>query len=94
MLHLEALVQAGKLGADQIKRWRAWFSFLAHLYHTDNFYPGPSTMKAMGSTNSVEPTIAGMANQNFYTDVVTLAAYAGQVFSGHPSAVAWREKFL
>ncbi len=94
MLHFEALARKGKLGAEQVARWRAWFAFLAHLYHSDNFYPGPSTMEPIESANSVEPTMAGMSNQNFYTDVITLFAFAGQVFSGHPSAQAWRDKFL
>jgi hypothetical protein len=94
MLHFEKLAREGKLAAEQIARWRAWFSFLAQLYHSDNFYPGPSTMEPIESANSVEPTMAGMSNQNFYTDIITLFAFAGQVFPGHPSAKAWREKFL
>jgi len=94
MLRFEYLAQQGRIDAEQIVRWRAWFSFLAHLYHSDNFYPGPSTMEPMGSANSVEPTIAGMSNQNFYTDVITLFGLAGQVFPGHPSAPRWRDKFI
>jgi Heparinase II/III-like protein len=94
MLHFEALVKERKVGAEQIARWRSWFSFLAHLYHSDNFYPGSSTMEPIGSANSVEPTMAGMSNQNFYTDIITLSAFAAQVFPGHPSAAGWRDKFL
>lgn len=94
MLHFEKLAGEGKFDAGQIARWRAWFSFMAHLYHTDHFYPGPSTMEPIESANSVEPTIAGMSNQNFYTDIITLFAFAAQVFPGHPSAKAWRKKFL
>jgi hypothetical protein len=93
MLHFEELVRDGKLPPGQIKRWRAWFAFLAHLYHSDHFYPGASTMEPVGAVNSVEPTMAGMSNQNFYTDVIALFAFAGQVFPEHPSAPAWREKF-
>lgn len=94
MLHFEKLVKEGKLGATHIARWRGWFSFLAHLYYTDHFYPGPSSMEGMGSNNSFEPTMAGMANQNFYTDVIALFGYAAQVFTEHPATAAWREKFL
>ncbi len=94
MLLFESLVREGRLTAAQVLRWRAWFVLLAHLYHTDNFYPGASTMEPIGSDNAVEPTIAGMANQNFYTDIITLFAYAAQAFPAHPSVEAWREKFL
>jgi hypothetical protein len=94
MLRFEALVQQGKLNAGQVTRWRAWFSFMAHLYFSDNFYPGPSSMEPVDSNNSFEPTIAGMANQNFYTDAIALFGVAGQVFTGNPSAGDWRDKFL
>jgi hypothetical protein len=94
MLHFESIVKEGKLSPEQTTRWRAWFSFLAHLYHTDNFYIGASTMEGTDSPNSVEPTIAGMANQNFYTDIIALPAFAAQAFPGHPAAAAWRDKFL
>ena len=94
MLHFEGLAATGKLTPEQITRWRSWFTFLAHLYYTDNFYPGASTMEPVQSDNSVEPTMAGMSNQNFYTDIITLFGYAAQVFAGHPSVGAWREKFL
>lgn len=94
MLRFESLVQQGKLSTEQIARWRAWFSFLAHLYYTDNFYPGPSSMEPIDSVNSFEPAMAGMANQNFYTDAIALFGVAGQVFTGNPSASNWRDKFL
>ena len=94
MLRFESLAQQGKLSHEQITRWRAWFSFLAHLNYTDNYYPGASTMEPIGSENSVEPTIAGMSNQNFYTDIITLFGVGAQVFPAHPSAAKWREKFL
>ncbi len=94
MLRFEALAQQGKLSAEQVTRWRAWFSFLAHLYYTDNFYPGASSMEPIESDNALEPTIAGMANQNFYTDIIALFGFAAQVFPGNPSAAGWRDKFL
>ena len=94
MLLFEALAKNGELSATQITRWRAWFAFLAHLFYSDNYYPGASTMEPIDSVNSVEPTMAGMSNQNFYTDVIVLFAFAGQMFPDHPSATEWREKFL
>ena len=94
MLRVEELAQQGKIDGQTLSRWRAWFAFLAYLNASENFYPGPATMGAVGTEESTEPTLAGMANQNFYTDVIALFGYAGQVFAGHPRAAFWAGRFL
>jgi len=73
---------------------RAWFAFFAELFFSDNYYPGPATMEPPGEPRSFEPTIAGMANQNFFTEAIVIAGMAGEVFHKHPRAEAWRQRFV
>jgi hypothetical protein len=94
MLQFEKLSREGRIPREQAAQWRAWFAFLAHLNFSDNFYPGASSMEPVGTPNSFDPVMAGMANQNFYTDIIMLFGMAGQVFAGNPSATAWRDKFV
>ncbi len=94
MLRFEYLVQQGDLSPQQICQCRALFAFLAHLFASDNYYPGPATMESLESPESVEPTLEGMANQNFYTDVINIFGTAAQIFTGHPEAAHWRDKFI
>ena len=93
MLRAEELARQGKLDAATLARWRAWFAFLAYLNASPHLYPGAATMEPLGSPGAVEPTLAGMANQNFYTDIIALAGFAGEAFPGHPAAAAWRALF-
>lgn len=72
---------------------RAHLAFLAHLFSSDDYYPGAASMQRSDDAQSLEPTIAGMANQNFYTDVITLFGTFAQVFASHPLAHAWLEQF-
>ncbi len=94
MLGMESLVRQGKLDSAMLSQWRAWFAFLAYLNASKNFYPGPATMEPMGSLNTTEPTLAGMANQNFYTDALAVFGLGGEVFRGHPQASSWRDRFI
>jgi hypothetical protein len=50
-------------------------------------------MNLGGGDAPMEPTIAGMANQNFYTDVYNMPGLTAQIFHQHPAAARWREKF-
>ncbi|XID92864.1 hypothetical protein ACF3MZ_31190 [Paenibacillaceae bacterium WGS1546] len=89
----ERAVAEGVLSPEERERCRARLLFLAYLYASDHYYPGLSTMLPIGDENTVEPTMAGMANQNFYTDIINVFATAAQIFPNHPSAQAWRDKF-
>lgn len=51
-------------------------------------------MAPMGALETTEPTLAGMANQNFYTDVIAVFGFAAQAFPLHPEAAGWRERFI
>ena len=93
MYHFAWLVETDRIAPDQVRLVRAWFAFLTHLYDSDNYYPGISTMTGVESDESVEPTLEGMANQNFYTDVFNVPGTAAQVFRNHPEAERWRLKF-
>ncbi|MDR1191572.1 MAG: hypothetical protein LBK60_07920 [Verrucomicrobiales bacterium] len=89
----EWLAANGHLTEAQRQRGRAWFAWLCALFHSDNYYIGGPSMNMGDPDDSLEPTMAGMANQNFYTDVFNFPALAAQIFPGHPDAPAWREKF-
>jgi hypothetical protein len=93
MLYFERLVALGQIGEADQRQFHAWFLFLAGLFHNDNYYPGADTMEPMHSPETVEPTLAGMANQNFYTDVINVPGTAAQVFPAHPHRRAWQETF-
>ncbi len=94
MFYFEWLQRQGAFSTEQTALCRAHFSFLMHLFASDNYYPGLSTMTPVESDDSVEPTLEGMANQNFYTDVINVFGVGAQVFFRHPAGAAWREKFL
>jgi hypothetical protein len=89
----EWLAAKGHLTAAQSEQIRAWFVFLCHLFSSDHFYPGPASMNLGDPNTRLEPTIAGMANQNFFTDIFNLPGMAAQVFANHPNATDWRERF-
>ncbi|PYI53365.1 hypothetical protein DLM86_16400 [Paenibacillus flagellatus] len=89
----EYMAESGLLTGAERDEVRARLLFLAYLYASDHYYPGAATMLPVGSDDTTEPTMAGMANQNFYTDIVTVFGTAAQTFPDHPEAGAWRDKF-
>ncbi len=93
MFHFETLARQGRLGAAEATLCRAHFAFLCHLFGSDNYYPGAATMQPNGHPDSFEPTLAGMANQNFFTDVIMVGAAGAQVFHHHPQAALWRHRW-
>lgn len=91
--HLRAGGGEGGLTPAEAAQIRAWFSFLAGLMADPNYYPGWSAMLPADSSDSLDPTLMGMANQNFYTDVYTIPGTLGQIFTDHPRAQDWRAHF-
>jgi len=89
----EWLSAHGHLTEEQSLQCRAWFAFLARLFSSENYYPGPASMNLGGPHQSPEPTMAGMANQNFFTDVFNMPGMAAQIFPSHPDAPHWRQRF-
>lgn len=89
----EWLVAHGHLTPEQISQSRAWFAFLTQLFASDHYYPGEASMNMGAPGQSLEPAMAGMANQNFFTDVFNLPGIAAQVFHAHPCAGVWRGRF-
>ncbi|MDR1305741.1 MAG: hypothetical protein LBK76_11055 [Verrucomicrobiales bacterium] len=89
----EWLAANDRLTAAQRQRGRAWFAWLCALFHSDHYYIGGPSMSMGDPDDSLEPTMAGMANQNFYTDVFNFPGLAAQIFHRHPDAPAWRDKF-
>lgn len=93
MFRFEWLSGLGVFTAEERRLVRAQFAFLCHLFASENYYAGNASMLPVESPDALDPTLAGMANQNFYTDVITVYGTAGQVFWRHPSADRWRELF-
>ncbi|MBE9915107.1 hypothetical protein G8C92_13820 [Paenibacillus donghaensis] len=93
MLHFEWLAASGRISAEQVSLCRAHFSFLAYLFASDHYYPGNASMLPAGDPDSLNPTLAGMANQNFYTDTFNIPGMFAQAFPGHPEAGRWRALF-
>ena len=94
MILWEGLIAAGKLtDPARIAYGRALFMFLINLFASENYYTGMATMLPPDNPDSVDPMMAGMANQNFYTDVITVPGMAAQVFFNHPKAAQWRDHF-
>jgi hypothetical protein len=89
----EWLAAKGRLTSALSEQIRTWFVFLCHLFSSDHYYPGAASMNLGDPSKRLEPTIAGMANQNFFTDVFNLPGMAAQVFQSHPDAAKWRERF-
>ncbi len=94
MFRFEWLIRQGALSEEQQKLLRAHFAFLLTLFSSENYYTGDRAMLPAESPDSTEPTLAGMANQNFYTDVINVFGTGAQVFHQHPQAAAWRERFI
>ncbi|MGB8356537.1 MAG: hypothetical protein WCD79_21740, partial [Chthoniobacteraceae bacterium] len=89
----EWLESHGHLAPEQSQQIRARLVFLASLFSSDHYYPGEASMNLGDSNLSLEPAMAGMANQNFFTDVFNMPGMAAQVFHAHPDAAAWRDRF-
>lgn len=94
MFRYEWLVREGMLIDEDRHLARARFAFLMYLFASENYYTGDATMLSVESPETTEPTLAGMANQNFYTDVINVFGTGAQVFHGHPMAQKWRDRFL
>jgi len=93
MLHFEWLAANRQLTAEQVRICRAHFSFLANLFASGHYYPGLASMLPAGDADALDPTLAGMANQNFYTDIYNVSGMAALVFPGHPEAGRWNSLF-
>ena len=91
MLGWEAL--RGTADPEILDRIRSRLLLLTLLYASEDFYPANATMPAPSDPRSVEPSLAGMANQNFLTDAVNVVGMASRVFSGHPQATEWHQRF-
>lgn len=93
MQEWEKLVASGEVALKDIRTGRRRFAFLTALFCLDTYYPGDAAMNPENRRLSLEPSFAGMANQNFFTDVINVAGMAAQVFFCHPRAAEWRERF-
>ncbi len=94
MYRYEWLVRLGAFSESEQGTVRAWFAFLLHLFASENYYAGEASMLPVDSPDALDPTLASMANQNFYTDVFNVPGTGAQVFWKHPRAARWRELFI
>ncbi len=86
MYAFEKLIRENQITEEEAKKYRANVSLLMYLFHSDNYYPGLASMLPYQDIDSWEPTMKGMANQNFYTDVLNLYGTGGLLFYKHPEA--------
>ncbi len=93
MFRYEWLVKNGTLTEDERRLLRAHFAFLTLLFESENYYTGDAAMLPSEDRDSTEPSLAGMANQNFYTDTFNVLGVSAQVFYRHPRAEVWRARF-
>lgn len=93
MFRYEWLARQGVLTDAERVLARAHFAFLAYLFSSENYYTGDAAMLPADSPDSTEPSLAGMANQNFYTDVINVFGVGAQIFFLHPMAESWRRRF-
>jgi hypothetical protein len=91
MLAYERFVAEGALDTTAAARMRARIAWLAYLNADANFYTGEVTMRPLGDPDGSEPTMMGMANQNFYTDALVIPGMFAEVFPGHPASTTWRD---
>jgi hypothetical protein len=75
---------AAGLADPRVPRLRAWFAALAYLNANDACYPGDMSMRPHGDADGFEPTLRGMANQNFLTDVIMVHGAFAEAFPAHP----------
>lgn len=94
MFRYEWLARAGVFSEEERQAVRAQFAFLMHLFASESYYTGDASMLPVSSPDSLDPTLAGMANQNFYTDVINVFGTGAQIFWKHPQAGRWRGLFL
>ncbi len=76
----------------RVPRLRAFFAALAYLNASDACYPAAASMRPHGDPDGFEPTLRGMANQNFLTDVIMVHGAFAEAFPAHPCAAAWRDR--
>ena len=93
MFRYEWLVGLGLFREEERELARALFSFLMYLFASENYYAGEASMLPLDSPDSLDPTLTGMANQNFYTDVINVFGAGAQIFWKHPRAGHWRKQF-
>lgn len=94
MFRYEWLVRQGVFTGEEKTLVRAQLAFLMYLFASENYYAGDASMRPAGSPDSLDPTLAGMANQNFYTDVINVFGAGAQIFWKHPLAGHWRGLFI
>ncbi len=91
---VEELSAAGKVPSELLARLRARGLFLAALFHRQGYYAGDTAMIAADSPDSLDPTMQGMMNQNFYTDVINVHGTAGLLYPDNPHAAEWVDTFV
>ncbi len=94
MFLLEEAAAAGKISPEEMRLTRARILTLAKLMSLPDYYCGESAMLPADDPDALNVPLMGMANQNFYTDVINLAGTAGVIYPNHPDAAKWRSEFI
>lgn len=85
-----ARIAAGEVDQRTAEALRARFAALAYLNAGNHLYPGDVTMLPLDDRNGSEPSLDGMANQNFLTDVLVIVGMMAETHHDHPRSAVWR----
>ena len=91
---LEEAAAAGEIQPEEMRLTRARILALAKLMSLPDYYCGESAMRPADDPDALNVPLMGMANQNFYTDVINLSGTAGAIYPDHPEAAKWRGEFI
>lgn len=94
MFLVEELAKEKRIDRELRNELRSKLLFLANLFHSQSCYAGYAAMLPPDNPDSFDPTLKGMANQNFYTDVINVYGTAAMLWPGHPRAEEWKKDFI
>ena len=94
MFLTEELAKEKRIPEVLLHELRSKMLFLANLFHSQSCYAGYAAMLPPDDPDSFDPSLKGMANQNFYTDIINVYGTAAMLWPDHPCAKEWRKDFI
>ena len=94
MFLTEELAKEKQIPESLLAELRSKLLFLANLFHSQSCYAGHAAMLPPDNTDSFDPSLRGMANQNFYTDIINVYGTAAMLWPHHPDAENWKRDFI
>ena len=94
MFLTEELAKEKQIPEPLLSELRSKLLFLANLFHSQSCYAGYAAMLPPDDPDSFDPSLKGMANQNFYTDIINVYGTAAMLWPDHPDANEWKRDFI